>query len=54
MELQALHHVPCYANALLQVASQFKLLEMIGPEVTPEVDKARTGIGNTKATKANS
>ncbi|QQA41180.1 hypothetical protein [Pelagovum pacificum] len=31
-----LHRNPANAGALFQVASQFNLLEMIGPEVTPE------------------
>jgi len=31
-----LHGAPEFAGALFQVASQFNLLEMIGPEVTPE------------------
>jgi hypothetical protein len=31
-----LHRAPDYAGALFQVASQFNLLEMIGPNVTPE------------------
>lgn len=31
-----LHQAPEYAGALFQVASQFNLLEMVGPDVTPE------------------
>src|SRR6476661_6687048 len=34
--VQHLHAAPQNANALFQVASQFNLLEMVGPEVTPE------------------
>lgn len=35
-EAKALHESPEYARAVFQVASQFNLLEMIGPERTPE------------------
>ena len=35
-DVRALHGAPEHANALFQVASQFNLLEMVGPEVTPE------------------
>ena len=31
-----LHQRPEFAGALFQVASQFNMLEMVGPEVTPE------------------
>src|SRR5262245_50105635 len=31
-----MHGLPEYAGALFQVASQFNLLEMIGPDITPE------------------
>jgi len=34
--VQDLHRDPEYANALFQVASQFNLLEMMNPRVTPE------------------
>lgn len=34
-DVQALHRDPANAGALFQVASQFNLLEMIGPSVTP-------------------
>lgn len=34
--VQHLHADPRQANALFQVASQFNLLEMVGPKVTPE------------------
>ncbi|MBZ8142371.1 hypothetical protein CLD22_21025 [Rubrivivax gelatinosus] len=35
-EVRALHRDPAHAGALFQVASQFNLLEMVGPEVAPE------------------
>lgn len=35
-DVQLLHADPENENALFQVASQFNLLEMVGPEVTPE------------------
>lgn len=35
-EVGALHADPAHQGALFQVASQFNMLEMIGPEVTPE------------------
>ncbi len=35
-DVRALHAKPEYRGALFQVASQFNLLEMVGPEVTPE------------------
>ncbi|QEG02642.1 hypothetical protein Mal15_67630 [Stieleria maiorica] len=35
-DVRALHADPANANALFQVASQFNLLEMTGPAVTPE------------------
>lgn len=35
-DVRALHADPAWSGALFQVASQFNLLEMIGPEVTPE------------------
>lgn len=35
-DVQALHRDPANAGALFQVASQFNLLEMVGPEVTPD------------------
>ncbi|MET4485255.1 hypothetical protein [Bradyrhizobium sp. LA7.1] len=36
VSLRRMHHLPANAGALFQVASQFNLLEMTGPEVTPE------------------
>ena len=35
-DVRHLHQSPAYAGALFQVASQFNLLEMISPNVTPE------------------
>lgn len=35
-DVRRMHRLPANAGALFQVASQFNLLEMIGPEVTPE------------------
>jgi hypothetical protein len=35
-DVRHLHQAPEYTGALFQVASQFNLLEMTGPEVTPE------------------
>ena len=35
-DVRRLHQLPEYAGALFQVASQFNLLEMVSPDVTPE------------------
>jgi hypothetical protein len=35
-DVRALHQVPAYAGAVFQVASQFNLLEMVDPGITPE------------------
>src|SRR5687767_9128108 len=35
-DVRRLHQAPEYAGALFQVASQFNLLEMVSPDVTPE------------------
>ncbi|MCK7494645.1 MAG: hypothetical protein MZW92_28420 [Comamonadaceae bacterium] len=35
-DVRALHRDPAHAGALFQVASQFNLLEMVGPDVTPD------------------
>src|SRR5688572_14806800 len=35
-DVRRLHHSPAYDRALFQVASQFNLLEMTSPDVTPE------------------
>ena len=35
-DVRELHRDPRHVNAVFQVASQFNLLEMIGPDVTPE------------------
>jgi hypothetical protein len=34
--IRALHQQLEFAGALFQVASQFKMLEMVGPQITPE------------------
>lgn len=36
-DVRELHSQPIFAGALFQVASQFNLLEMVSPDVTPEV-----------------
>ncbi len=43
-DVQTLHTLPTNSNALFQAASQFNLLEMIGPDVTPEqgIDRYET------------
>jgi hypothetical protein len=35
-DVRALHQLPAFSGALFQVASQFNLLEMVAPDVTPE------------------
>lgn len=35
-DVRAMHRMPEYADALFQLASQFNMLEMVSPEVTPE------------------
>lgn len=35
-DVRALHRAPAYAGAVFQVASQFNLLEMVDPSITPE------------------
>lgn len=35
-DVRAMHQEPQYAGALFQVASQFNMLEMVSPSVTPE------------------
>ena len=35
-DVRAMHQAPQYAGALFQVASQFNMLEMVSPGVTPE------------------
>jgi hypothetical protein len=35
-DARALHRDPAFAGALFQVASQFNLLEMVGPDVSPD------------------
>jgi len=45
-DVRAMHKDPANAGALFQVASQFNLLEMVGPEVTP--DDGVTGYQNDR------
>src|SRR5215510_9690044 len=40
-DVREMHRSPEYAGSLFQVASQFNLLEMVGPDVTPEHGVAR-------------
>ena len=47
-DVRALHRDPACAGALFQVASQFKLLEMIGPDVTPEDGVTRYAFDRTQ------
>jgi hypothetical protein len=35
-DVRTMHQLPEYSGALFQVASQFNLLEMVSPEITPE------------------
>lgn len=43
-----LHILPEYSRALFQVASQFNLLEMTGPNITPEEGVARYAFDHTQ------
>ncbi len=47
-DVSALHADPGNAGAAFQVASQFNLLEMIGPEITPEQGIARYAFDRTQ------
>jgi len=47
-DVRALHSDPAYAGALFQVASQFNLLEMTSPEVSPEHGVARYAHDHTQ------
>lgn len=47
-DVQALHRDPANEQAVFQVASQFNLLEMIGPSVTPEQGIARYATDRTQ------
>ncbi len=47
-DVRALHQAPANAGALFQVASQFNLLEMVGPSVTPEQGVGRYENDNTQ------
>lgn len=47
-DVRHLHHFPEYEGALFQVASQFNLLEMVGPTVTPEDGVTRYTMDRTQ------
>ena len=47
-DIRELHCDPANANALFQVASQFNLLEMVNPEVTPEHGVTRYAFDRTQ------
>lgn len=53
-EVRHMRQFPENAGALFQVASQFNLLEMIGPEVTPEQGVTRYQHDRTKAQRVRS
>jgi hypothetical protein len=40
-DVRTLHRDPAFSGALFQVASQFNLLEMVGPSITPEMGVTR-------------
>jgi hypothetical protein len=47
-DIRQLHAAPENAGALFQVASQFNLLEMVGPEITPEHGVTRYQFDHTQ------
>jgi len=47
-DVKALHRDPANAGALFQVASQFNLLEMVSPDVTPEEGVSRYELDRTQ------
>lgn len=47
-DARALHRAPHNAGAVFQVASQFNLLEMVGPSVTPEMGIAGYAFDHTQ------
>ncbi|MEP4981775.1 hypothetical protein [Ascidiaceihabitans sp.] len=47
-DVQALHTVPVHAGAVFQVASQFNMLEMVSPRVSPEQGLALTNTTTPK------
>jgi hypothetical protein len=47
-DVRDLHLDPAYAGALFQVASQFNLLEMVGPTITPDDGVTRYAWDNTQ------
>lgn len=47
-DVRQMHQLAQHAGALFQVASQFNLLEMVGPDVTPEDGVARYAFDRTQ------
>jgi hypothetical protein len=47
-DVRKLHQAPEYAGALFQVASQFNLLEMVSPQITPEDGVSRYEYDHTQ------
>lgn len=47
-DVRAMHRDPAHRDGLFQVASQFNLLEMVGPEVTPEDGVGRYAFDRTQ------
>lgn len=47
-DVRQMHRNPAYAGALFQVASQFNMLEMTSPDVTPEDGVARYAFDHTQ------
>lgn len=47
-DVRRMHGAPAHANALVQVASQFNLLEMTSPQVTPEDGVSRYQFDRTQ------
>ena len=47
-DVRAMHRSSEYAGALFQVASQFNLLEMVSPEITPEAGVTRYDLDRTQ------
>src|SRR5207248_8249126 len=47
-DIRAMHRDPANKNALFQVASQFNLLEMTGPDVSPEDGVTRYSYDHTQ------
>lgn len=47
-DVRELHRLPASSDALFQVASQFNLLEMVGPDITPEQGVTRYADDHTQ------